>query len=142
MSTETNKAMVRRYLEQVWNERRRDLFEEFVAEDIVHHPDLGGPGLDPIKAFYDMALNGLPDSHLSIEEEIAEGDKVVVRFTMRATHEGELMGIPPTGKKVTQTGITIFRLADGKIVWMWQEDSSLELMQQLGVIPPLGPEGG
>jgi predicted ester cyclase len=87
-------------------------------------------------------MNGLSDSHLSIEDEIAEGDHVVILFAMRGTHDGELMGIPPTSKKVTQTGITIYRLADGKIVWMWQEDSGRELMQQLGVTPPLRPEGG
>jgi steroid delta-isomerase-like uncharacterized protein len=142
MSTEANKAIVRRYLEEVWNEGRRDLFEEFITDDVVHHPDLGAPGLKPIKAFYDMAMNGLADYHMAIEEEIAEGDKVVLRWKWTAKHVGDLMGIPATSKEVGQTGITIFRLADGKIVWIWQEDDSLGLLQQLGVVPPLGPEGG
>jgi predicted ester cyclase len=84
-----------------------------------------------------MVHSGLPDADVSVEEEIAEGDKVVIRWTLRCTHMSELMGIPPTGKQVTWTGITIYRLADGKIVEEKGEEDSLGLMRQLGAVPTL-----
>ena len=135
MSTETNKAIIRRYHEQVWNERRRELFEEFVTENVVPHGTPGGPGLEGIKQGYDMAVNAFPDAQQTIEDVIAEGDKVVVRWMSRATHQGELLGIPGTGQQVTLSGVTIYRLDDARIVEMWYHPDNLSLMQQLGVIP-------
>ena len=141
MSTETNKATVRRMNEQVWNQQRVDLLEEFYTEDVVHHvagfPSLSG--LEMVRKEAAMILNAYPDFQGTFEDGIAEGDKVVISWTKRCTHQGELLGIPPTGKQVTTTGISIVRLENGKIaeVWFWNED--LSEFQQLGVIPALVP---
>lgn len=135
MSTETNKAIVRRYTEKVWNEHRRELFEEFVAENVVHHGIPAGPGLEEMKAGYEVALNAIPDIQIALDDVIAEGDKVVTRWMMRGTHQGELMGIPATGKQLTQSGVSIFRLANARIVELWFHPDNLGLMQQLGVVP-------
>lgn len=95
MSNETNKAIIRRYTEQVWNEHRRELFEEFVAENVVHHGISSGPGLDGMKEGYELSLNAFPDIQITIGDAIAEGDKVVIRWTMRGTHQGALKGRSP-----------------------------------------------
>ena len=83
-----------------------------------------------------------PDLHYTVEDLVAEGDKVVVRYTGRGTQQGELWGIPPTGKQMTYTGILIWRFAEGKIAEHWAEPDRLGLMQQLGVISPQGPASG
>lgn len=141
MSTETNKAIVQRYGEQVWNERRRDFFEEFYVENAVLHgtgapsgPRLGS-GLEGIRTAYDRLLNAFPDIQITNDDVIAEGDKVVARWTLRGTHQGELRGIPATGKQVTQSGMSIFRLDNARIVEVWVQADNMSLMQQLGVIP-------
>jgi len=135
MSTETNKAIIRRCTEQVWNEQRRELWEEFCAENVVHNGIPAGPGLEGMKEGYDMSLNAFPDIQITIDDAIAEGDKVVARWTMRGTHQGALLGIPGSGKQVTQSGVAIYRLANAQIVELWFHPDSLGLMQQLGVVP-------
>jgi predicted ester cyclase len=82
-----------------------------------------------------MGHAAFPDWHRTIEDIIAEGDKVVIRFTFRATHKGEYQGVPATGKQVKETGILIFRIASGKIVEVWEEADELGFMRQLGAIP-------
>ena len=139
MSTETNKAIVRRYLEQVYNEGRTDLIEEFLAEEFDSHTNLP-PGPEGVKMFYGASTAAFPDQRTTIEDVVAEGDKVVVRATFKATHLGELLGIPPTGRSVTMSWISIYHLSNGKIVEHWYQDDNMGLMQQLGVIPT--PEGG
>jgi len=138
MSTETNKAFILRYSEQIWNEHRRELWEEFCAENVVHHGIPAGPGLEGMKEGYDMSLNAFPDIQITTDDAIAEGDKVVTRWTIRGTHQGEMMGIPGTGKQVTQSGVTVFRLANARIVELWYLADNLSLMQQLGAIPSPG----
>jgi len=138
MSTETNKAVIRRYFEQVWKQDRPDLFEEFIADNVVHHGIEQVPGLEGMKAGYAMSLQAFPDLQLTIDDEIAEDDKVVIRWTLKATHQGELMGIPGTGKKVMQSGFSIFRLANAKVVELWFLADNMSMMQQLGVIPTPG----
>lgn len=139
MSTDTNKATVRRMLEQVWNEHRVDLIDEFFTEDYVSHvvgmPS--GSGLEGLREGVAMSLNAYPDLKLTIEDEIAEGDKVAFRWTMTGTQKGELLGIPATGKQVTQSGMTLYRLANAKIAELWFLADNLGLMQQLGVVPAL-----
>jgi len=139
MSTETNKATVRRMIEQVWNEHRLDLIEEFFSEDVILH-SAGLPsssGLEATRAATAIGLKAFPDQQLTIEGEIAEGDTVAARWTATGTHKGELMGIPPTGKQFTQAGMTFYRLDNAKIVEAWFLADSLGQMQQLGVIPAL-----
>jgi steroid delta-isomerase-like uncharacterized protein len=140
MSTETNKAIVRREMEQVWNKHRLDLVEEFFTEDAVVHAASfpSRSGLEAVREDLATMLNAYPDIQVNIEDEIAEGDKVVVRWTMRATHQGELFGIPPTGKQITNAGINIYRLVNGKIAGEWFWPDNLNSFQQMGVIPALG----
>ena len=137
MSTQDNKAIARRFA-QVWGKGNLNTVDELAAPNLsVSYPLLPETvhGPEAFKQILMMVHSGLPDADASIEDEIAEGDKVVVRWRMRGTHTGELMGIAPTGKPVTWTGITIYRLADGKIVEEKGEEDSLGLMQQLGAIP-------
>lgn len=137
MSTETNKATVRRMVEQVWNEHRLDLIEEFFTEDFVSHM-AGAPssvGLEEVKAGIAMTLNAFPDFKFGIDDVIAEGDEVVIRWTSRGTHQGELHGIPATGKQVTMEGAAFYRLVNARIAELWNRYDNLSMMQQLGVIP-------
>lgn len=142
MSTATNKAIVSRYMEQVWNNGRLDLMEEVMDEDAFEHglPQLPGMnGRDSLTAIIGGIRSSLPDVQITLHELIAEGDKVVTQWTMTATHQGELMGVPATGKQLTNTGATIYRLADARIVEISNFADNLGLMQQLGVIPTLQP---
>ncbi len=136
---EANKAILHRVLEEVLNQKNLDLADEFYATSYVNHippnPEIRGP--EGFKQLFAMQFAAFPDFHLTIEDMFAEGDKVVSRGTfLLGTHTGEFMGIPPTGKQVTVTGILIQRFADGKIVEDWGNYDVLGLMQQLGVIPP------
>ena len=136
MSTRTNKAIVRRHIEQVWNEFRLDVYDELFAENVVHHglgPD--APGLEGMKDGRAATQKAFPNIHFTIDDEIAEEDKVVLRATMTGTHQGELMGIPATGKQITQSGAMIYRLDNAIIVEVWFYFDELSLMRQLGVIP-------
>lgn len=138
MSTATNRATVSRYMEQVWNNGRLDLTEEFLSEDVVDHgvPQIQGlNGRDSLTTIIGGIRKSLPDVQLTLHEVIAEGDKVVTHWSMKATHQGELMGVPATGKQLTNAGITIYRLAGARIVEMRSFADNVGLMQQLGVIP-------
>ena len=135
MSTETNKAIVRRYFEQVLNERRHDLAEEFLVDNIGLHGSGLAPGLDVVKQWLTMFAAAFPDGHQVIEDVVAEGDRVVARTTFNGTHQGEMQGIPATGKSVSIPSITIFRMDNGKIAEGWLVSDNLGMMQQLGVVP-------
>ncbi|UCG24901.1 MAG: ester cyclase [Chloroflexota bacterium] len=135
MSTATNKAIVRRYLEQVFNERRIDLCEEFLVEDYQIYGAGIVPGREAAKEWQTMIGAAFPDMQLTFEDMIAEGDKVVIQGAFCGTHQGELFGIPATGKWVIQPSVFIFRLAKGEIVEGWYAMNDLDLMQQLGVLP-------
>jgi steroid delta-isomerase-like uncharacterized protein len=141
--TEQNKAVVRRVLEEVWNEGNLALIDELVEATHVDHDSPPGlpSGSAGMKQFVSMFRTAFPDLHSIVEDQVAEGDKVVTRWTAAGTHRGSLMGIPATGKEVTMTGITINRLAGGKVVETWNTFDQLGLMQQLGVVPPPGQAG-
>ena len=130
MSTATNKAIVRRYLEEVFNKRRHDLVEEFLVEDIEFHGAGIAPGLAAAEQWVAMLAAAYPDQHVTIDDVIAEGDRVVVRSTLNGTRQGERQGIPATGNPVTQPSITVFRLAKGKIAEGWFAADNLSMMQQ------------
>ena len=140
MSPDDNKAIIRAYVETIFNQRQVDRAGELVASDYVDHAALPGqaPGLEGVKPKWAMYLAGIPDLRVTIEELVAEGDKVAVRRSSAGTHRGELMGIAPTGRRATITGIDILRIAGGKIVERWAEDNGLAVMQQLGAIPAPG----
>ena len=138
MSTEDNKANVRRGYDAL-NERNWAAFDALCAPDIVlHNASMTIQGYPAYKQFITMYFTAFPDLHITIEDMIAEGDTVVVRTTFHGTHKGDLMGIPPTGKQATTTGISIFSVANGKAVEQWANYDDLGLMQQLGVIPSMG----
>jgi steroid delta-isomerase-like uncharacterized protein len=129
--SDENKVIVRRWNEEFWK-GNLDVSDEILAPDCVFH-GVGGP--QEIKEALGRLSRGIPDGQFTIEDQIAEKDKVVTRWTMRGTHQGELWGVPPTGKQLNYTGISINRIAGGKIVEDWFEADILGLMQQLGVVP-------
>jgi steroid delta-isomerase-like uncharacterized protein len=139
MSTEDNKALMRRFVEEVFNKKNLAAIDEFIAPNHVDHtlPAFLPTTPEGTKRAIGMYLKAFPDLHLTVEDMIAEGDKVVIRFTSRGTQQRAFMGIPPTGKQVTISSIVIARIADGKIVEQWGLDDQMGMLQQLGVIPAL-----
>jgi steroid delta-isomerase-like uncharacterized protein len=141
MSTEQNKALVRQMVEEIFNRRNTGLADEFLASDFVEREELP-PGIPPdregVKQLATMLRSAFPDFTATIEDTVAEGDKVVIRMTWMGTHEGEFMGVPPTGKSVSFGVIDILRIAGGKFVEHWGQMDSMSLMQQLGVVPTPG----
>jgi predicted ester cyclase len=135
MSTEENKAIARRWIVESW-QGNPSLYEEVLAPNCIFH-GIGGP--QDMKAIMDQGREAFPDLTVTVEEMIAEGDKVVTRWTVHGTHTGNFVTpqgpIPPTGKHVTYTGITINRFADGKIVEDRFEGDVLGLLQQIGALP-------
>ena len=139
-STEVNKASMRRFYEEAFNKKNRAAIDEFIDPTQVDHAAPPGTpgGLEGAKHTVAMYLTAFPDLYFTVEDLIAEGDKVVARLTTRGTQQGVFMGIPPTGKHVTVTAIDINRLAGGKSVEHWLNMDTLGLLQQLGVIPAPG----
>ena len=135
MSIATNKAIVRRYVEQILNKKRHDLVEEFLTENIEFHGSGIPPGLEVVKQWFTTYSTAFPDGRTIIEDVVAEDDRVVARTTFNGTHQAEIEGISATGKKVSVPGIIIFRLDNGKIAEGWLLNDNLSLMRQLGVIP-------
>jgi steroid delta-isomerase-like uncharacterized protein len=136
--SEQNKILVRRAVEEVWNRGNYAVVDEVTAGDIVVHSSMPGDelhGPEGIKQFYATLRAAFPDIHFTIEDQIAERDRVVTRWSARATHTGEYWGMPPTGKQYVVTGIDIDRIADGKVVECWPIADQLSLLQQLGVVP-------
>jgi steroid delta-isomerase-like uncharacterized protein len=139
MSTDENKEATRRIFEEVLNKGNLALVDELVSSDNVLYAPTGPVhGSEGYKQFVNMYLSAFPDLQFTIEDLIAEGDKVVTRYTARGTHRGDLQGIPPTGKQVTVTGIVIGRYANNKTVEVWLEFDALGMLQQLGVVPAPG----
>lgn len=138
--SEENKALARKFL-QMFELGEPSVADEIVAADYYNHdapdPNLGSEG---VKAGVTMFKNALPDAQLNIAFQLAEEDKVVTRYTWSGTHLGEYYGIPATGKRVNWTSTVTFRIDDGKIREAWLNSDRLGLMQQLGVVPTLGPE--
>jgi steroid delta-isomerase-like uncharacterized protein len=142
MSTEQNKALYRRYFEEM-NKQNLAAYEELCAPDYVFHGTGASPDIDlaGIKQLTAAFWTAFPDLHATVDDLIAEGDKVVGRWTGRGTHHGQFMGIPPTGKQVSWTAINIVRIEDDKFVEGWTNSDDLGLMQQLGVIPQMAQGG-
>ncbi len=136
MSAEGNKALVRRFVEEFWNEGNTATADELMAVDAeIHMPTGEVVNLDGLKSFASTFRGSFPDWHSTLEELIAEGDRVAERWTGRGTHLGELQGIPPSGKRVEGPGTVFYRFAGGKIVEFRGQFDMLGLMRQLGVIP-------
>lgn len=137
---EQNKTSFKRLYEEVFNQGNLDVASELIGSNVVEHqqqpgvdPDAAGPELvKQIARFYRSAF---PDLNIAVEDLIAEGDRVAARVTIMGTHQGELMGIPPTGKRVEVSSIDIIRFEDGKAAEHWGETDIMSMMQQLGVVP-------
>jgi len=144
MSAKEHKALVKQYAEQVWTQGRIEVADKYVGSDYLRH-DPGIPfevrGPEGIKQLVPMYRAAFPDIHFTADDIIAENDKVVVRWDVRGTHRGELMGIAPTGREVRITAIEIFRLSDGKIAEQWVLVDNLGMLQQLGAFPPPAQAG-
>jgi steroid delta-isomerase-like uncharacterized protein len=137
MPAEDNKAVVRRILDEFWNAGNIALADELYAPGFVNHdpnaPDFKDrEGIKQVNTAYHSAF---PDFHVELEQLIGEGDFVVKQWTTQGTQQGELMGIPPTGKRISLTGMTIYRVADGQVQECWWSYDMLGLLRQLGVIP-------
>jgi steroid delta-isomerase-like uncharacterized protein len=139
-SLKENKALYRRWFEQVVSRGDLDLADELLARDyVLHFPGMPAPvDREGHKQLVMMFRAGFPDWVETVDDVIAERDKVVIRVTGRGTHQGEFQGIPPTGRQVTATGIGIGRIADGRIAEAWAAYDALGLVGQLGAAPPGG----
>jgi steroid delta-isomerase-like uncharacterized protein len=139
MSTETNKAIIRRYLDEIFNDGNLAVADEIIAPDYKSIGPGALPGVPPgpegSKMLVRTYRNAFPDIHFTVDEQIAEGDKVMTRWTAHGTHKGELAGIPPTGKSVTVTGMIEDLIVNGQIVERWDIFDQFGMLQQLGVIP-------
>ena len=141
MSTlqEQNKALIRRLFDEFYKGAVEVADEIFASDAVVHDPATGDRrGVEGLKQRQRAQLANTPDFSMTLEDVIAEGDRVTYRWTMRATDTGGFMGRPPTGRPTTMTGITVVRIAEGKIVEGWHNYDMLGLLQQLGVIPATG----
>jgi steroid delta-isomerase-like uncharacterized protein len=132
----SDEAVVRRFYEQMNNDRKLELAPElFTADHVMHDPQIpGGPGPDAMAATVRVYQEGV-DGHWQIEEQFSAGDRVVVRWTGSGTHNGEVNGIPPTGKAISVDAIAIHRMRDGKIAETWEVWDTLGFLQQIGVVP-------
>lgn len=133
-----NQALARRMFEDAWNTGRLDTLDELLAPEFVGHPsgseeEIRGPA--GMKEFIGRMRESFPDLTFTIEDQVAEGDKVVTRWIARGTHDGELMGIDPTGRRAAVGGVTIQRFREGKIVEGWTSWDTLGLLTQLGATP-------
>ncbi|MBI4258264.1 MAG: ester cyclase [Thaumarchaeota archaeon] len=138
--SEKNKVLLRRFYYEVIGDGNISLIDEFFAPNFVDHSFAPGKdaGLDDVKRAFIAFRKAFPDTRVTVEDMLAEGDKVVARFTWRGTHRGEFMGLAPTGKKVAMNVIDIIRISKGKVVERWGAEDNLSLMQQLGVVSPTG----
>ena len=137
MSTEENKALVRRFVDEVQSGGNIDAVDDLCSPEFVNHS--APPGVpsncEGVKQVTAMFRRAFPDSYFTVEDMVAEGDKVATRKTFHGTHQGEFMGIPPTGHRVSIGLIDIVRIADGKVVEHWSLGDNLGMMRQLGAIP-------
>ena len=134
--SEQNKAIMRRIYDEVFSNGNLAVVDELVVKDVIEHEE-GPQGSEGLKQTVTMFRTAFPDLQFSVEDMIAEGDKVVSRITMRGTHKGEFMGIPATDKTFAVQAIDIIRFANGKAVEHWGLSDSAAMMKQLGVAPPV-----
>jgi steroid delta-isomerase-like uncharacterized protein len=131
-----NKAVRLRY-HDAWNSGDTDALDSIMTPDVVNHSPLPGQpqGVEGFKQALMMMRSGVPDLAITIDSSVSDGDRVSTRWTGTGHQTGDMMGIPPTGKQVTVSGVDICRISDGRIVEYWQELDTLSMLQQLGVIP-------
>lgn len=139
MSTEENKAIVRKFFEEGPSKGNLSAADDLLSPDfIIYGPLPASPGVEGINEIITTCRAAFEHLNVTIEDMIAENDKVVARFTARGIHKGNFMDLPATGKSIIMTGIEIFRVKNGKIAEIWAEANLFGLMQQLGIIPAFG----
>ncbi|MFN2203211.1 MAG: ester cyclase [Caldilineaceae bacterium] len=146
LSPEQNNAIAEKFFDSVWNKGDFSVLDSLIAPDADDHSTVGGipkteKGSASFRAIVSMFRAAMPDIHLTIDDEVYAGDKVVHRWTLKGTDTGGVMGAPATGKELTFTGTTIVRMEDGKIVERWANVDELGLLQQLG-LAPMPPDAG
>lgn len=138
-SETANKALIRRWFDEVWNSSRTDLIEELRAPDI-QATGLGDSGSisrgeEPFRVFYSNLKEAFPDLHIRIDDMLAEADKVAVRLTLEGTHAGQALGVHPTGNRVQFSGIVIARIQNGRIAEAWNSLDQWAILKQIGAVP-------
>lgn len=137
MSAEQNKAIVRRWFDEVWNQQRSGTIDELLASDgVVSGLSPNGPSKGPpaFRPFWQQFIGAFPDIRITVEDAIAEGDMVAARIRFTGTHRGNHLGAPPTGKSVTGTGLVLVRLRNGQIAESWNEFDALKIFLETGVV--------
>jgi steroid delta-isomerase-like uncharacterized protein len=133
MSLEENKEIQRRVLVEVHSPGKLDLVDELYDENFIGLPDMT-KGIENVKKFISNLLNTFPDIKFTVEDQIAEGDKVFAQWSITATHKGEFMGIAPTGKPIAVSGVTVYKILNGKVVQAWGMIDNLGILQQIGEV--------
>lgn len=133
MSQEENKAIVRRFFEEAWNQQNLNVIDEIFASTVLFN----GQSIprDALKQALAGRRSAFPDIQVTVDDQVAEGEKVSTRRTWRATHQGQYRGIAPTGKQVKWTQISVVRFSEGRIVEDWAVADELSILQQLGALP-------
>jgi C-1 hydroxylase len=131
MSLDENKAVVCKFIE-AYNRRKLNLIDEFVSPDYIDHSN--NVGREGLKQLIIIGLNAFPDWHETVEDIIAEGDKVWVRLSYTGTHKGDFTGLSPTGKKITSKAVDIYRIANGKLAEYWNVTDNINILKQVGAI--------
>jgi steroid delta-isomerase-like uncharacterized protein len=137
MAIEENKDIIQHMFDEIFHRGNLASADDFIAPDIIYHPfpPTFPTGPDGFRFVFQMLFSTFPDQHIAVDDIIGEGDKVVVRSTFSGTQTGPLMGFPPTGKQCTQSQISIFHLANGKVIEYWFNADDLGMMRQLGLLP-------
>jgi steroid delta-isomerase-like uncharacterized protein len=137
MSAEQNRELIRRFYDEGWTKNNLDVYDELVTDDFNDHQAAPGlpPGREGFKALNVMFRTAFPDLRVDVDNVVAEDDKVGCRWRSTGTHQGELFGIPPTGKKVDVTATVFYRVENGRLAEGWIARDDVGLMRQLGVIP-------
>jgi predicted ester cyclase len=144
LSTKENKALIRRYFKAIDRPNATpDILDEFLDPHIVAHDPVPGftGDLEGLKKLFTLFQTSTPGYH-AVDDLVAEGNKVAGRITGYGTHEGDLLGIPRTGKEIRMSGLVIWRIKKGKIVETWVQNDTMSLLQQLGALPPMGKPAG
>jgi steroid delta-isomerase-like uncharacterized protein len=132
-----NKQMLRRFVEQVWNQGDLDAADKYFFPDMVDYGREPIQGLDAFKELIRIFRVAAPDIRWQVDDLVAEGDRVVLRWTATGTHTGEYQGIPPSGKQIRVSGFGMNRIVDGRTIEHWRSFDELGMLQQMGVIPPM-----
>jgi steroid delta-isomerase-like uncharacterized protein len=142
MSTDANKAIVVQLYDEVFNKGNLELAEKLVAEGAIEHDPNGLPvpsGPAGVTTVVTMLRTAFPDCHQTIEDLVAEGDRVAARLSFQGTHQGTFLGAAPTGKRISITMMHLYRFAGGKVAEVWANRDDVGVMRQLGLLPAPSP---